>query len=303
MAKSQQIQPFGFHQIVAYDPVTQIPYGSAEIVGSAEINRTVELINQTGGSYADPTATDTGAATSEGTLTLKEMPDWLWEVFNGQAATANAAESGGYISTLTNYNGTSVADATTGIASVAIKSGSEALLPFGQWVIEATGADTVKAYPLNSVQFYLNRVEYADDSLKINTTDFTIVASTATEIVDDNAKTLAVEMTGGSGTIGMTVGDTAIFSTRPINSGSYTASVGGLFENFKEFGLLLHSAVSTKGVMQTMQIYRCVPSGFPVSMTEKAYPEISVTIQPVADPCNNGEVYKIHTIKPNGVCA
>ncbi len=303
MALSERIQVFGFRQIIAYDPVTKIPYGQADIVGECSFGRTLELISQTGGSYADPTAVDIGAATAEASLTIREKPDWLFEVFNGNAATINSAETGGSVTAIENFNGTSVVDATTGIASVGIKAGDEDKVIEGHWVVEAVTATTINVYPLNSVDFYLNQVEYANDTLAINSTPFTVPGTGGTlEIVDDNSNTLALEFTGGSGAIAMTPGDTAIFSSRRVNTGSRSALIGGTGENFKEFGLLLHSAKSTKGVTETLQIYRCVASGMPLTMTEKAYQEISLPFMPVADPCNNGAIANVELTKPVVSC-
>ncbi len=303
MALSERIQVFGFRQIVAYDPVTKIPYGQADIVGDCSFGRTLELISQTGGSYADPTAVDIGAATAEANLVIREKPDWLFEIFNGNAATINSAETGGSVTAIENFSGSSVVDATTGIASVGIKAGDEDKVTENHYVVEAVTATTVNVYLLNSVDFYLNQVEYANDGLPINSTPFTVLGTGGTlEIVDDNSKTLAIEFTGGSGAVAMTPGDTAVFTSRRVNNGSRSSLIGGLGENFKEFGLLLHSAKSTKGVTETLNIFRCVASGMPLTMTEKAYQEVQLPFMPVADPCNNGAIARVELIKPIVAC-
>lgn len=302
MSLSPRVQNFGFHNVVVYNPNTLETYGQADVVASVDVARTKELINQTGGSYADPTASELGAATVEGSLVFRQLEDWMPEVFMGNAATINAAETGGYVSTITNGNGTSLVDATTGIASIGIKAGSEAKLVTGKYFAKVISPITVQVYPLNSSGFYKERVSYAGDNLAINTTPFTITAGATTEIVDDKAKPLGLELTGGSGIIAMTIGDTAEFEVRAINNGSYETSIGGLYEHTPEIGLIFNGGLASNGTTSMLQLYRCVATGIPFNMTEKAFLETTITFTPKADACNDGEIGKFIQIKPDSSC-
>jgi len=233
---------FGVHSVTAYNPDTLVPYGTAKVVGQANLNFSGELVPLNGGSSAYPWRVERGLISSEVTLTLREYPDWLYAAFLGKAVTSNAAETGGAIgSALTNANGTSVVDAATGIATATVKSGSEADLKAGLYVVVAASATTVDVYAMSDVDFAQGTdLEFVDDSLKITASALTITASTAVTIPN-----LGVELTGGSGTIGMTTGDTAFFEIRPINTGSTEVVIGASNETYVDVGLLLAAPIVT----------------------------------------------------------
>ena len=227
---------FGIHSITAYNPDTLEPYGIAKVLGQASLNFSGELTPLTGGSSPYPWRVERGLISTEVSITLREKPVWEYEVLQGKAATQNAAEASGAVSTaLTNAGGTSVMDASTGIATATVKSGSETDLKTGLYVVVAATATTVNVYSMSDVDFAqgTNKV-FEDDTLKINASPLTITSGTAVEVPD-----FGVELTGGSGTIGMTAGDTAFFEVRAINTGSHDVVIGSSTENYVDFGLYM----------------------------------------------------------------
>lgn len=283
---------FGIHSLVAYNPDTRVPYGTAKVLGQANVNLTGELTPLNGGSSAYPWRVERGLITSEISVTLREYPDWLFEVFLGKAATVNAAEASGAVSlALANAKGTSVMSATTGIATATVKSGSQADLKSGIYVIKAASATTVDVFAMSDVDFAQGADKvFENDSLKINATALTITASTAVTIPD-----FGIELTGGSGTIGMTVGDTAFFEVRAINTGSTKVVIGSSSENYVDVGLVLAAQKSGSKKITYIDIYRAIGVGAPINMTEQAFSEAEITLQAFRDSARDG-VFAYHSV-------
>lgn len=276
---------FGIHSLTAYNPDTLVPYGTAKVLGQANINLSGELTPLNGGSSAYPWRVERGLINSEISVTLREYPDWLYQTFLGKAVTSNAAEAGGGVATaLTNANGTSVLDASTGIASVGVKSGSEADVKTGLYVVVAASATTVNVYAMSDVDFAQGTDKvFEDDALKITASALTITASTPVTIPD-----FGLELTGGSGTIGMTTGDTAFFEVRAINTGSTEVVIGSTTETYVDVGLLLAAQKSGSKNITYIDVYRAIGVGAPINMTEQAFSEAEITLQAFRDSTRNG---------------
>jgi hypothetical protein len=285
MALSSPNSVFGIHSLTAYNPDTRLPYGTAKVLGQANFNLTGELTPLNGGSSAYPWRVERGLITSEISVTLREYPDWLYEVFLGKAVTSNAAEANGAVSiALTNTKNTSVQDATTGIATATVKSGSESDLKSGIYAVVAASATTVDVYALSDVDFAQGTDKvFVDDSLKITSSALTITASTAVTVPD-----FGIELTGGSGTIGMTAGDIAIFEVRTANTGSTEVVIGSSTENYVDVGLLLAAQKSGSKNIFYIDVYRAIGVGAPVNLAEQAFSEAEITLQAFRDADRDG---------------
>jgi hypothetical protein len=283
---------FGIHSISAYNPDTLEAYGTAKVLGQASFNLAGELTPLNGGSSAYPWRVERGLINSEISVTLREYPTWLYQVFMGKAATVNNAESGGAIATaLTNAKGTSVLQETTGIASVGLKSGSTADLKAGLYVVRAASSTTVDVFCMSDVDFATGAdAVFQNDALKINATALTITASTAVTIPN-----FGLELTGGSGTIGMTTGDTAFFEVRPINTGSHEVVIGSTLESYVDVGLYIVAQKSGSKNIFAIDVYRAIGVGSPINMVEQAFSESEITLQGFRDATRNG-VAKIISI-------
>jgi hypothetical protein len=288
MAQSQRKSVFGIHEITAYDRNTRLPIGNAKVLGAVNIAASAEQVELLGGSNPFAWETEAGQATLDLTVTVREFPDWFYDVLMGKAATVNAAEASGSTSALTNAFGTSVLDATTGIASIAVKSGSEADLKTGTFIVKADSATTVRVFALTSADFKNGTdLDYVDDTLEVTSSALTITAAGDVDI-----PALGVTLTGGSGTIGMTEGDTAIFSTRAINAGSLEVTVGGQGDVAEAVGLFV--TAQKKGTNETFMIdvFKAKGFGFPINMTEKAFAESEIVLKGAYDSDRDG-VFKV----------
>lgn len=284
MPLSQPKSIFGIHSLTAYNIDTRLPLGTAKVLGGVEISSEGELIPLNGGSSKYPWKVERGLITAEITMTLREYPDFLFETLLGKAVTNNSAESGGSVTTLANANGMSVVDASTGIASVGVKSGSEADVKFGGYVVKAVTATTVDVYAYSDIDFAQGAdTSFENDLLKITATPLTITTGAAVEVPN-----YGVELTGGSGTIGMTADDTATFTARPINSESRTVTVGSSTEVFNDFGLIIAGQRAGDKEMTLVDCFRVASAGMPINFTENAFSEAQVTMQLYRDAVRNG---------------
>ena len=256
--------------------------GTAKVMQNSNFSLAGELVSLTGGSSRFPFGVEETTITSELSLAFSQYDDFLIETFLGKAPTANAAETGGSVTTLTDKNGTLV-DATTMIASVGVKSGSEADVKFSKYVVEAVDATTVNVYGGSDLDFARGTDKtFEDDDLKIVASALTISTGAAVEIPG-----FGLELNGGSGVIALTAGTTATFSARPINTKSMDVTIGGTNDVFNEFGCLL-AAQNRSGEQIILDIFRVKAVGLPISFAKGEWSNAEVTAQAFYDSARDG---------------
>lgn len=279
MSLSRNQSVFGIHSICAYNPETLEPYGIAKVVGSLSMTNSGEQIPLHGGASLYPWEIEAGIISAEGSFMFKEVPDWSFGAFQGNAATTNAAETGGSAGTLANIKGITILDAATGIASVGVETGEEDNIKTGLYMVKAVTATTVDVYALTDVDFRRGTdLTYQDDALKITASALTIAMGAPVSIPDTG-----LELTGGSGTIDMVVGDTAWFDARSINTGSTTVTVGANGNTFVDVGILCAAQKKGNNEIFMLDILRTKATGFPFNFTEKAWMESEINFQAYRD--------------------
>jgi len=300
MPLSQPRELYGIHNVTFYDRSNGLPYGTLRVLGSSTLNITGETVTLNGGSSPYVWDTQGGAITAEMSLNFKEYPNFLFQVLFGATATeAGAPDTDGDVTALTNVNGTSAQDATTGIASVGLESGETAELKFGKYIVKAVTATTVDVYALTNVDFSRGTDEsYEDDLLKITATPLTIPDSGGTVSLSD----FGVEFTGGSGTVSMTVDDTAEFTIKPPFTNDTDILVGSPDACIPEFGAYLAAQRKGDGTMWTIDCFRVTALGFPLGLEEKAFSESEITGNLSYD-ADAGGIFRLRRIKPiSGGC-
>lgn len=293
MALSQPRAVYGIHSLTPYRRSDGLPYGILLVLGGANLELTAEQEQLFGGSNKYAWASEVKTVSTQFTANVKSYEDFLFELFLGAEATENAAESGGSVTTLTDVNGTSVVDATTGIASVGIiPTTGAANLKFGKYVVKVTdaGADTVTIYAMTDIDFLKGtNASYTDDTLAVATA--VIPGGSAT--VDVAA--LGIRFTGGSGTVAMTLGDTAEFYVRPINTVSSDIEFGQNNTVFPEFGCILLAQKQASFRMMEIELYKCSGSGMPINLQETAFSVADLTVTALYD-STKGLVGKIRHV-------
>lgn len=291
MALSDPRIIFGVHSMTAYNRSNGEFYGMLRVLGSSSFALSGETVKLNGGSARYPWSIEDGLITAEISLVSREYPDFLFELFLGKAPTSNAAEASGSVTSLTNVNGTSLQDGTTGIASVGVKSGSEDDLKFTKYIVKVVSPTTVDVYAASDVDFaHGTDKEFENDLLKITASPLTIVASTAVEVPG-----YGVELTGGSGTIGMTADDTAEFYVRPANSESMDVNIGATTDSFPFFGAIMVAQKSGDNKLVEIEAYKVKGIGLPIGLEEKAFSEAEITAEALYDSAKN-RVFSLRTI-------
>jgi hypothetical protein len=271
-------QSFGIHSVGAVNRSTGLPYGMLAIVGDASISLTASSVDNRGGPSLFPWATEITEVDSNASFNLKSWPDWVYTVFFGASVSiTSASASTGTISGLVNYVNTSVFDASTGVATATLKSGEAANLKFGHYIVVAASATTVNVYTPSNFDFTRGTdLFHDDDTLKITTSALTITASTAVEVPGTG-----IELTGGSGVIGMTAGDVAYFEVAPPHNGISDITIGQSGIVFPEHELWLFGKKRASGECMSIRCYKAqaVSGGtIPLSQSDFAATDINVKL-------------------------
>lgn len=281
MGLSQDFIAYGIHSLVPYRRADKLPYGIFKVLGGGTISLSAEFEDLFGGSNKYAWASEAKTISAEFTATVKSMPDFLFEVFLGATVNNTAASATGSVEAIANFKGTSLVDASTGIDSVGIKSGSEADLKAAIYVVKAVSATTVDVYAMTDIEFANgNDLEYIDDELKITASPLTITASTAVEIPNSG-----LELTGGAGVIGMTDGDTAVFKAAAAHGGISEIIVGKSAATFPEHGQVAMAAKRSNGDMMEIDIHKAVGAGFPIALEETVFSIPELTVKLLYDSC------------------
>jgi hypothetical protein len=266
---------FGVHSISPYNRTSKLPYGILKVIGSASLALTSDLEQLFGGSSKYAWAAESKTVNTELTAKVKAYPGFLFSLFLGATVTDATADTAGSVTALTNQTGTSLQHATTGIASIAVKAAQKANLKFGKYVLKVLTATTVGLYALSDIDFARGTdLVYTNDDLLVTLTIATITSAGAIAMDD-----MGLELTGGSGTIAMVVGDTATFEVKPPSTSSSTIVVGKSTDSLPNFGALLLAQKRATGEMFEIDAHNCVGGGLPIALEEMAFsqPELKMT--------------------------
>lgn len=285
---------FGVHSLSPYSRTDHTPFGILKVIGSANINLQSALEELYGGAQKFSWAAESKTIKAELACKVKAYPGFLFTQFLGGSVTDNVAETTASVTALTNFKGASVMVATTGIASVGVKSGSESKVKFGKYVVKAASATTVDVYLLSDVDMArgADGLDYQNDALKINAAAITITAATPVDIPNTG-----LQLTGGSGVIALVSGDTATFSARPINNGSSDIVIGAASTTLPAFGAMILAQKRATGEMFEIEAFNCIASGFPINFDEMAFSQTELKVSCIYDSAQDA-VFKIRSVIP-----
>ena len=274
IAKDNKQLMFGIHGITVCDFFSHIPVGEElDVIGDLSLNVSAEVESLFGGSHSWPVAGEPKTLAAEGSIELREFPEELAEYLVAGVGAKTAASSTGGVVALANHKGTSCMSATTGIASVGLKSGETAELKAGIYVVVVATATTVDVYSCSTVDMKKGTDLTKAAGTMVIASGLTIATDTAVEVTDTG-----VELTGGSGTIAMTVGDTAIYEVYPPHNGVETITMGQEGAEFKRVALVLTAQKRTTGEICYIHCPNALCLGMPLGAKETAFQSGSVTI-------------------------
>jgi len=280
MALNKPRTSFG---ITAVNKTTKLPYGMVKVVQTYDPTMEREQIDLYGGSNPSAWDSSDGNISNDIALTISEFKPFLYTIAGYTVSTSEAAEVSGNITTLTNDYGTSVSNATTGIASIALSTSSGngvANLKEGRYMItcSTSAAAAVDVYAVTDNDFTRGTDEvFTTDTLKITTAALTVVTGDTV-----NVPAVGFALTGGSGTIGMTAGDVAFFDVRKPNEGYNEYSFG---ENPVpvEFDMWLVSQKKSNGEFVMDRFPRVKMNSVPAGMAAKEWANVDLSIKVMFD--------------------
>lgn len=274
---------FGVKAAIFYDRKDFKPVGVFRVISSFEFAREIEKLPLTGGHRNGPWAVEAGEPTNSLTATLMEFPNFAFtQLDNANQTDTLGEDTSGFVGTIANKSGVSVADATTGIASVSIIASSEDKVPLGKIVVAATSVATeVDVYLLGDV---------ASGSIPV-VNELTLLAAGVT--VPGTGGTIdipdyGITLTGGSGTVAFVDGDTAYFEARPANTKT-TEIVMGDKSDLKNLGLVLVYPRNSNGQHRIVDFPKVAVGGTSFAGNTREYAEFEFTGMPLLD--ENDELY------------
>lgn len=252
---------FGVKYLIPYNRVTKQPYGVFRVIGSVEFANEIEMVPLEGGHSPAPWAVEEGQPSVSITATLREYPDFSFGLLENATITTAVAEASGSVTAIANQSGSSVVSATTGIAGIAVKEAKKENLPFGRLIFKATDTTKVTVYLVGEGDFDLVNGQVVAETV--------VPSSGGTVDLDD----IGITITGGSGSVAFVVGDTAISTVRPVNTGSSKVSIGN-DTNTTEFGLLcVMPKQGSTGKSSYIDVFRVKASGMPWNANSREWSE------------------------------
>lgn len=279
MAVGNPLVSFGVCQAVFSDLTDPSIKGSAKILGDINPDVVQELIDLRGGCAAYPWGSAPGEASGEISIMIKQYDKNILRFINsfivGSQVEDADGEPDGSVTGLANVVGTSVFDATTGIASVAVDTATKTTLAYGDYIAKAVDATTFDLYVDTDIS---GLAPYVDDTLKINATPITLPGTSATVIYQ------GIEFTGGSGSIALVADDQVKFSVRPVSNYLLQDFLGKEGASPQEFSLMI-AAEKIGNKIRTVRFPKCIAGGGGnLKMIYKDWSTIETTIKILQDP-------------------
>jgi len=267
---------FGVKALIFYNRTTGKPVGAFQVISTVEFGREIEPIQLKGGHHNGAHAVEPGEPENSLTATLMEFPNFAFtELDNATKVDTTGEDTTGLVGVITNKSGSSVANATNGIASVALISNKGALLPLGKIVLVAASSTTVDIYLLGDTA---NGSIPIVNELTLLQAGVTISGAGSTIDIAAHGFTIA----SGSGVTTFVQGETAIFDVRPANSKTTVITMGDN-SDFKTLGCILVQPKSSNKVQRIFDIPKIVTGGLSFASNTREFSEVEITGIPLVD--------------------
>jgi len=288
MTQTKPVKMFGIHQAVFISLATGLPLSKPlYMMGDCAVSMEAEEATIKGGSSKFIQGSEVTAVNVNVSLNIKEMEYNAVALMLGaqEVVELNAAEASGWVGGLagaddtgvenevTDWQGSTMDDGDTGIASAEIEAaGDVGDLKSGIYVVkQVTDATHVDVYCYTDLEFARKSTDdalaFEDDTNKITATALEITTGTAVSIPNTG-----LTITGGSGTIALgTDGNTCAFRVRSPNDGNMIIPIGKDPIDFKKFGLVLYSALQGDKSYAEIYLRKVHAAGFPYMLPEGNY--------------------------------
>lgn len=272
---------FGVHSVSPYSRTDGTPYGMARVVQGSTFALEGDTIELKGGSNRFTWSLEDGDISATLSFTVSEYPNWLFTLFGGKAPTQGSAEPSGNIGTIENVKGSSVVNAAGILASGTATTPEDfkrAII-----VLKATDTDEISIYAMSDADFGRGSdASFISDDLLIDT--WSGITSGATHLIPN----FGVTLTAGATSTAMTVGDTAKFELRPINTVNRSVVIGGIADEFPEFGCVIYAQKSGSGAIFEIDAFKMKNIGMTLGAERKAFGQSEYSAKASYDSVKNG---------------
>ena len=276
MSIAKVVDLYGLKYLIPYNITTKKPFCVLRVVQEINFENTIDAVELTGGHASAPWDIEYGQPSPAFSGTVKEYPAELFQILETTTVDENAAEASGSISNLTNHQGTSIYNAI-GITNVTTHPSYLSNLKFGEYVLVATGAQTLSLYIKGLVDGY-------DDIEGLVASGISCTTTGTVQITDYG---IALTINGAPA---FTTGDTAAFDVRPVNDGSTEILVGS-GDAPSNFGLLCVFPQKTDGALHIIDIFNVSGQGLPWKAVSREFSEASINWKPAVR-SSDGALYR-----------
>lgn len=281
MSLSNPRTVFGVHSVSPYSRVDGTPFGMARVVQGSTFALEGDTIELKGGSNRFTWQIEDGDISATLSFTVSEYPNWLFTLFGGKAPTQGAAEPSGNIGTIENVKGSSVVDAAGILASGTATTPEDfkrAII-----ILKATDTDEISIYAMSDADFGRGSdASFLSDDLLIDT--WSGITSGSSHLIPN----FGVTLTAGASATAMTVGDTAKFELRPINTLNRSVVIGGIADEFPEFGCVIYAQKSGSGAIFEIDAFKMKNIGMTLGAERKAFGQSEYSAKASYDSAKNG---------------
>lgn len=268
---------FGIKYLIPYDLDTLKPIVVLRVIGEVSFENEIESVELLGGHSDAPWDIEYGQPSPSMTGVVREYPAELYGLMETVTVTENAAETSGNIGTPTNHQGTSII-ASPGVTLITANPSYLTNLKFGRYILRATAAQTLDLYIAGLVD------EFEDiEALVVSG-----ISTTTTGSVAINAAGIVLTIAGSPA---YTIGDTAAFEVRPVNTGSTEVLVGAGTPP-TNFGVRVVFPRKTDGVLHYIDVFNVSGRGMPWKGVSREFSEFNINWKPAVR-ASDGAIYQM----------
>lgn len=261
---------FGGEALLVMDRLTKKIEALFTVLGEGGIERSVEMIELTGGNYQGAVKAEPGLPSNSFTATVRQISNGMFKVLENAEITETAADAAGYVSSAVDVVGTGLAEKITPSIIVDKKEN----LPFGKVIIEITSATKCKIIVQGSM--VKGPVGWLEEDGRV--VDDVSISAGGTVTVND----LGLEFAVASGAT-LTAGSSVAVDVRPANTnGSVSIKVGGA-SGIQEKSIMIVYPRQSDGSIYRAWIPKVAMQGVGLPFSERAFAETTINGKPLID--------------------
>ena len=261
---------FGGEALLVIDRTTKKVDALFTVLGEGGLERSVEMIELTGGNYQGAVKAEPGLPSNSFSATVRQISNGMFKVLENAEITETSADTDGYVSSATDVVGTGLAEKIT----PSIISEKKGNLPYGKVLIEITSSTKCKIIVQGSM--VKGPVGWLEEDGRV--IDDVSISAGGTITVNDLGLSFSV-----SSEATLTVGNSIMVDVRPANTnGSASIKVGGS-SGIQEKSIMIVYPRQSDGSIYRAWIPRVAMQGVGLPMSERAYAETTINGKPLID--------------------